>query len=133
MGNFALIVLGLALDEYTCKEYQSEKFAADLKTAMQKSGKASKSYRIIRWHMDNFVSFKTVLYLFYIFILVASHIIAYNPALASEAFGNFIMANEYTILILIALDLLIRQFSIDRRKMRETSEKLERALAEDKD
>ena len=126
-GNLALIVLGLALDELILKMYQSEKFVMELKKDMD----AEKGYRLVQWLMDNFVSFKTVLYLFYLFILIASQIIDSNPALLGEGLRSFILANSYSILLLIAFDVLIGQFSKDREKMQKISAKLKKSLTED--
>jgi len=124
LWNLALIILGLALDEIMYRMYQSENFAAQIK----KEKDVEKAYRLIQWQLDNFVSFKTVLYLFYIVILVVSQIIESNPELIGESLGRFIHANNYSILVLIAFDTLIGQFSKDRERMKETSEKLKKKL-----
>ena len=127
-GNLLLIVFGLATDEYMQKKLQSDKFIMQLK-----QDNNEKDYRTVRLIVDNFVSFKTSLYLFYIFILIASQIINIDPSLMSDNIRNFISTNDYSILFLIALDMLIKQFSNDRKKMKETSKKMEELLDENKE
>ena len=83
--------------------------------------------------LDSFVSFKTVLYMFYIFILIFSQIIDFYPALVGENIGNFISANSYSILLLIALDQVIGQFSKDRERVGKISEKLKKDLVENQE
>ena len=121
-GNLALIILGLALDEFTLKMLQSE---------MEKD--IEKIYRYVQWMINNFVSFKKILYLFYVFILIFSQIIDSNPALVGEGLRNFILANSYSILLLIAVDALIGQFSKDRERMNKISAKLKKSLPENQD
>ena len=126
LGNLALIVLGLAMDEYMQRMLQSEKLVAELK----KEKDSEKNFRFIHWIMDSFISFKTSLYLFYVLILIVSQIIKFDHALVGENMRVFISANDYSILLLIALDTLIRQFSNDRGRMRSISENLKKALDE---
>jgi len=126
LGNLALIVLGLALDIFMYRFYESKAFIA----MMRKEKDIEKSYRLIQLQLDSFVSFKTVLYIFYILILVFSQIIDFYPAWVGENISNFIGANSYSILLLIALDQVIGQFSKDRNRTRKISEKLKRDLAD---
>jgi hypothetical protein len=128
-GNLALIVAGLVLDELSIRGLESEMTAEKIKTEKEKR----QYYSMVRWLAGSYVSFKTVLYLFYIIILVASQIIAFNPALVSENLGNFVLANNYSILFLIAIDMLIRQFSKDRVRIKQISEKLRESLTGDQD
>lgn len=113
-GNLALIVVGLAIDEYMYKMLQSKKLVAQLKQEKD----METNYRLIQWIMDNFVSFKSILYLFYIIILVVSKIIDFNPELLGDDIGSFIRANDYSILFLLAFDTLISQFTKDRTRMK---------------
>ena len=126
LGNLVLIILGLLIDAYTIKMLQSKKFIQQLK---EEKG-AEKNYRVVKRIIDNFVSFKTALYMFYVFILIFSQIIVFDPTLVGENISNFILANNYSILFLIAFDMLIKQFSEDKRKMKAISEKFQKSLTE---
>ena len=128
-GNLALIVFGLAIDGYSQKLLQSKKLVVQLK----EDKNSEKNTRIVGMLIDSFVSFKTVLYLFYAFILIVSQIIDFYPLLVSENVKNFISANNYSILLLIALDMLTRQFSEDRERMQKLSEKFKKSLMEHQD
>ena len=97
---------------------------------LKKEKDAEKNYRLIQWIMDSFVSFKTILYLFYVVILIVSQVISINPTLVGENISNFIMANNYSILFLIAFDMLLSQFTKDKERMKEISENLKKSLAE---
>ena len=127
--NLALIIVGLCIDEYMQRALQSEKLVVELKA--EKDGE--KNARFVRWITDSFISFKTSLYLFYVVILIFSQIIRFDPTLVGENMGAFINANDYSILVLIALDTLIKQFSSDRDRMKVISENLVKALGKDQD
>ena len=127
--NLALIIFGLILDEATIKTWNSKKLITDIKKMKGKSREIN--YRLVRLIFDGFISFKTILYLFYIFILIAAQIIDFYPALISENLMNFIHANNYSILILIALDQLTGQFLKDRKRIKEISEKFEKDFTEE--
>jgi len=129
IGNLVIIVLALIVDELTLMFWQSSKLVA----LMKNEEDVEKSYNFIQKYFDGFVSFKTVLYLFYIIILVVSQIVEFYPTIISENVADFIFANRYSILILIAFDQLIRQFSKDRRRIRRIEAKLKRDLAEGSD
>jgi hydroxyethylthiazole kinase-like uncharacterized protein yjeF len=124
MGNLALIILGLGIDEYS----QRMLLADDLAKQLKSEKNVEQSYRTIQRLMDSFVSFKTVLYLFYIVILVFSQVIQAYPTLVSGTLSEFILANSYSILFLIALDMLIRQFTDDRVRMKAASDRLRQSL-----
>ena len=129
LGNLTLIAFGLAIDEYTQKMLQSKKLVMQLKEDKHRE----KNYRLVQWITDSFISFKTILYLFYVIILITSQIISFNPTLLSENVRNFISANSYSILFLIALDRLIVQFFDDKKKMKKVAENLKKSLAENQD
>ena len=124
--NLALIVIALVADVYTLKVLEKAMQSKELLKEMEKS-------RFIRFYFDAFISFKAILYLFYIAIMIFSQVIDYYPTLTPDSLGSFIVANEYSILILIAIDLFSGQFSRDKHKRKELSEKLERLLAEKDD
>jgi hypothetical protein len=123
-----LIILSLAVDEFSYSYFPSKKLAVQIKEAKDVEG----SYRSIQWLLDSFVSFKTMLYLFYIFILLISQIIDFYPdsVLAGGGFGNFILINRYNIVLLIAIDKLIKHFAKDRERMDYASAELKKNLAE---
>jgi len=127
LGNLTLIVLGLVIDGYTQSALQSKKLVAELREDKNKE----KNIRFVNWITDGFISFKTSLYMFYVFILVLSQIIKLYPAFLNENIISFIAANDYSILLLIALDTLIKQFLNDRKKMKIISEKLKKELTEE--
>ena len=126
LGNFALIVIILAADELTLKMLQSEEFVMQ----MRKKKDTEKIYHSLQKVFGNIISFKTGLYLFYVLILIGSLIIELDPTLVGENLGDFIHANNYSILLLIALDMLIGQFSKDRERMKKIPEKLKISLTE---
>jgi len=124
LGNLALIIFALVSDNITFNVYDS---------AMQskKNTEVFKNSRFIRFHLDSFISYKTTLYMFYIFILLFSQVINSEIMIINESLRNFITANEYSILLLIAVDLLIRQFSEDREKSRYYKKRVENYLADE--
>ena len=131
LANLALIVLGLAIDEYIIRMFQSEKVLREIKKETEKD--KGKSYRYMQWFLDNFVSFKTVLYLFYIFLLIASQIVEFNNTLISEDLGTFIITTRYSILLLVAFDMLISQFSKNKEKMNKIAVDFKKYFTEKQD
>jgi len=125
-ANLALILLFLALDNAALKAWESKKMVL----LIQKEKDLEKSYRTIQLYFDSFISFKTILYLFYIVIMIAAQTIDFFPAFISGDFKNFILANSYSVLLLIAFDQLIGQFSKDRQRIKGISEKLKRDVFE---
>lgn len=121
--NLALIILGLAIDTSSKELIQTERLAKQLrseKEVQQASG-------LINWIADHFVSFKTILYIFYALILVISPVIDLNPTLLGDSLTSFIQSNSYSILFVIAFDMIVAQVtkdSEDRKKMRASWEKL---------
>lgn len=121
--NLALIILALASDEYAFKIYYSA-------LQSKKNIKELKFSSFVRFHLDAYISFKAILYLFYISIMVLSQVVTAYPALVNENLGNFIAANEYSILLLIALDLFNGQFTRDKERTKKLSEEIEKAFTE---
>ena len=122
LGNLALIIIALVVDEFVLKSIQSEIQSKKLVTQFDKN-----TTLLV---MDVFISFKTVLYMVYIFILILSPIIDFNPTLVNENITHFIAANEYSILLLIAIDMLIQTFSKDRKRINKISAELKKYLTE---
>ena len=123
LGTLALIIIGLVWDELNHKLF--------LKT-MQKKEYAVQLEKdfIFRLYLDSFISFKTIIYLFYLFVLIVSQIIKFNPELVNENFANYVLSFEYGILFIIAFDMVVGQFLKDRERMKEISAKFKEFLAE---
>jgi hypothetical protein len=126
LWNFALIIFAVALDKYFDKLMKSDKMLMLMK---EKYG----TEKAVLMLTGGVISFKTLIYLFYIFILIASQIIDFNPALIDGNLVDFIHANNYSILFLLAFDTLVRQFSKDRERMRKVAEKIKDSLSENQD
>jgi len=124
-----LIIIALLGDEMGVKVIES-KLTID---SIKKDKNVESAYKQVQWFFDSWVSFKTVLYVFYIFILIASQIIKFEPDLVGGSLKNFIIANEYSILILVAYDQLTSQFSKDRDRIDKVAEKVKKAVFETKD
>ena len=124
LGTLAMIIVALAGDEIMHKTFrltmQSEKY----NTQLMKEP-------LFRLYLDAFTSFKTLLYLFYILLLIISQIISFYPVALNENLENFIFANSYSIVLLIAVDQLIGQFSKDRERMKGISAEFKKYLDED--
>jgi hypothetical protein len=129
IGNLVLIVLVLAIDEYMIKAFQSEKLIMRIKM----ENDPEKTYRSLQSGLNIAGSFKADLYLFYVIVLIFSQIIDFDPALVNENFGNFISANNYSILFLIAIDMLIGQYSKDRARLKKISEKFKEAFTKNQE
>ncbi|MCL1820486.1 MAG: hypothetical protein FWG36_07525 [Oscillospiraceae bacterium] len=127
-GNLALILFFLAIEEVSLKALDSEAIHKKLR---EEGGE--KTYRSLEKALDSNISFKTMLYMFYVFLLIISQIININPALAGENLSNFINANSYSILLLIALDTLIGQFTKDRERLKKITERLKESLSANQD
>ena len=126
LGNLALIIVALVWDELNFKTYES---LIKSKEAL----KELKGSRFFRYILESFISFKAALYLFYVLIMVFSKIIESYPALLNEGLGSFIAANEYSILLLIAVDLFSGQFVKDRKRAGAVLKRFERAWEEEQD
>jgi len=119
IGNAIVIFFSLAVDKIIHGILESEKFVI-----------TKKNYRIARlFFLDTSVSFKAALYLFYIFALILSHVIELYPALVSDDIGVFFITIEYGILLVIALDALMGQVSIDLDRMNRLNEKFDAYLS----
>ena len=106
--NFALIIFFLISEKV---EFY---FAKKLKAKYEISEKKPNILiRILIKYLGGDVSFKTALYLFYIFVLVCSAINAVEPYLFNEEFAAYLLTVEYGILVLVAADTFINQFFKD--------------------
>ena len=129
LANILFIILIIVIDEFTIKQLESSIKLSRGKTKEERE----KDYQIIKKSLNNSVSFKTDLYLIYVFVLIASQVLAIYPGLVGEELSSFIHANNYSILLLIALDMLSRQFGKDKKRIKEISDSIDKSMSEDKD
>ena len=129
LGNLALIIIVLAFDELTLKTFQSEKRV----TQIMSREDAEKAHRRVQLGLDNAVSFKTELYLFYVLILIFTQIIDLTPILVGENLGTFFHINGYSIVLLLAFDMFIGQLSKDKERLKKISEKFKKYFTENQD
>ena len=129
IGNLLLIIVILTTDELMQVYMQSDRFILQMK----KGKDIKKKYSSVQWSLENFVSFKTDLYLFYIIVLIGSEIVNFYPALVKDDFNNFFLINRYNILLLFAFDSLIEKISENKEKMKKLSAKLKKSLSENQD
>jgi len=120
LGCLALIFIGLYLDKFLLRDILSAKTIAQIKHLTVTDQK--KNYHLIQTILNSFVSFKTILFVFYFLILVASQVLNIAPSLANETISNFITANSYGMVLLLAFDRIVGQFSKDRKMTKEKSE-----------
>ena len=121
LGNLVLIIIALVWDEANLKVLDSLTESKEALLEMKKS-------RSIWWVLDSFISFKAALYLYYVLIMLFSRVLQSYPTLVHENLVSFINANEYSILLLIAVDLFAGQFVADRVKARAIRAKIEKAI-----
>ena len=79
-------------------------------------------------HLLSIVSFKTMLYLFYIFVIISSGIATLQPELLSEEFQNFILSIEYCLILVMAFDVFIGHLLKDDKRVRRITAKFDRFL-----
>ena len=126
LGCLALIFIGLYLDKIILRDIVSEKTIDQIKNLNATDQK--KNYRLIQIVLNSFVSFKTILFVFYFFILIASQVLNIAPSLANENISSFITANSYGMVLLLAFDRIVGQFSKDREVTKEKSKLFEKAM-----
>ena len=106
------------------KTIQSKEFILKI----QKEKDSDKIYRYFKAGFDNAISFKTELYLFYVFILIGSQIVEFNPTLVGNNLSNFISTNNHGILVLIALDQLIGRFNNESERINKILKNIKNSL-----
>ena len=74
-------------------------------------------------HSLSLISFRTILYLFYTFILIASRVSILEPELLNDEFRSFVFSIEYCLILLVAFDKFIEQLLRDDRRIRRISTK----------
>ncbi|MCL2109345.1 MAG: hypothetical protein FWH20_08390 [Oscillospiraceae bacterium] len=118
LWNLVLIGFTVLISNYTKKLLQSDEYVAAIK---EKYG-AVRASRILT---GGFVSFKTLILLFYLLIVIMSQIIEFYPHLINTNLAEFILSNQYNIVFLLAIESLIRQFSRDKEMTKQILAKLE--------
>jgi len=124
LWNFALIILAVASESWAEKFWQSDNAI----TMYKKKYGTEKAHLMIA---GGWISFKTLIYSFYLIVLIASRIIDFNPALVSENIADFVLSNNHSILFLLAFDTLIGQFSKDRERTKRILSKLDTESEDD--
>ena len=113
LWNMAFIIAMLILDKIIHSKMQSRDFLI-----------TKKSRLFWLWmHVENFVSFKSTIYLFYIFILVISRVSTINPKLISADFRNFVLSIEYGLVLVVAFDKLTEHIFKDIKRVKVVSAK----------
>jgi hypothetical protein len=118
-GSLTFMAIMIVIEEYSTRTMESETWFK--KVSEQKD--REKLLRSFSKGIEYNISTKTILYLFYVFVLIFSQIIENNPALAGEDLRIFILSNNHSILVLIAIDMLIGQVSKDRERMKKIAVK----------
>ena len=120
LWNVVLIIVILLIDKLILARMQSKEFIV-----------TKKNYIFALWmHIENYVSFRTTIYLFYIFILVASRVSTIDPGLVSEDFRSFVLSIEYGLILVIAFDKLIEHLYKDIKRVKIVSDKFKKYLSE---
>jgi len=114
--NVGYILLLLVGDMILYKKMESKQFAL-----------RKKNYALYKFaHFDSYISSKTVAYIFYIFVLVASQIHYFYPALFDETFGNYMESIKFCLVIVIAVDKLIDHVYKDVKRINNISAKFKK-------
>ena len=129
VGNLVMVALGLVMDICILRYFSSQKIVAEIK----KEKNAEQNYRVVRWYIDNYVSFKAMLYLFYTFLLIASQIINFSNIAAGENLENFMRTTDYSVLIIMAYDGFCERFSRGRIKAETALETLRKNWTDSQD
>jgi prepilin signal peptidase PulO-like enzyme (type II secretory pathway) len=131
-GSLVLMILLIAAEEYSIRIMESDDTLKKMSEQAAQKGRED----FYRSQAEGFVyntSVKTILYLFYVFILIFSKIVEYNPTLVNEDIGTFILENNFSILMLIALDRLFGQATKERERMRKLAARFKEYLLEKQD
>jgi hypothetical protein len=77
-------------------------------------------------HTISFISFKTILYLFYTFILIVSRVSILAPDFFGNNFNNFVLSIEYCLILVVTLDKFIEHMTKDDNRIKNISAKFTR-------
>jgi len=93
----------------------------------------TKILKILLLPKSGLVSFKTGLYMFYVFMLIYSMLMTHSPYIEpTTAFQQYVSAMEYGIIILLAVDMFIKQFLSDNQRIKDMEEDEKRYEEEQK-
>jgi len=113
--NLVLITLVLLVDR---------RYLAKLKKSTEGKKTTSRRYKLV-----HFISFKASLYLFYMFALALSRLLLLLDfetlrweVEALYDFRSYLLSIEYGLILLVAADKFIDQFSKDKKQMRNIAE-----------
>jgi hypothetical protein len=126
IGNLVMIALGLAADRMMLRYYTSPKLMA----AIRREKNAEQNYRLVQWLIENYISFKALLYLFYAILLISSQVINFGNIEISEALNSFLRSTDYSILIVIAFDEFFERFTQGRKNAEKTLREFKKNWAE---
>jgi len=113
LWNIIFIIALLILDKVIHARMQSREFVI-----------TKRNYIFALWmHIENFVSFKTTLYLFYIFVIIASRVSMIDPTLLNDEFRGFVLSIEYSLILVIAFDKLMEHLYKDIGRTKTMSDK----------
>jgi hypothetical protein len=78
----------------------------------------------LKLYLIDYISFKTTLYLFYLFILIMARISILDPSLFSDNIRDFLFSIEYCLILLIVFDKLIDQVFKDEKRAKKITLKI---------
>ena len=111
--NIGYIVILLIIDTILYRKMESKELAI-----------TKENYKRYRYaYIDSYVSSKTTVYLFYIFVLIAGQLHYFNPVLLSGEFGDYLESIKYCLVIVMALDKLIDHIFKDVKRISKLSVK----------
>ena len=114
--NIGYIFMLLIIDAILYKKMESKDLAI-----------TKDNYKRYRYaYIDSYVSSKTTVYLFYIFVLIAGQLHYFNPALLSGEFGDYLESIKYCLIIVMALDKLIDHILKDIKRINKLSVKFKK-------
>ena len=116
LWNIVFIIIFLILDYIANETLLDDRFIITKKTYL---------FAMII-HSAYLISFKTTLYLFYIFALVVSRVSILDPSIFGEDFRNFILAIEYCLILLVVFDKFVEYLAKEDKKVRRITAKFDR-------
>lgn len=89
---------------------------------------AKKRHKIMlaKLQLLNALSFKASLYLYYIFVLLATRIAVLEPTLIDEGLRTYLLSVEFCVLLLIPVDKFLEQLMKDEKRMNRIYSRIDR-------
>lgn len=128
LANLAFIVIALSFDRLINTKIYTPQILVGEIAKLKKDKDRRLNDRMIRWVLNHFVSFKTSLFFFYMFVLLFSQIIKFTPELVGSELGGFINSIDYSVIIVLAYKDFSEEFFKDRSKMKITLEEYEKLV-----